>query len=591
MSDAPAPRPRGLRLFPKLLLLTLAIGLVPLLLLSASMLNTNADALRHSTRELHLSLASDARRAVRMDLAAAKAELVGIGQLLIAPGLGDDATRLALAGSKVTASEAIDFAAIYSPGGRLVVALRAKETAKIDPPAQLDGEVLAQLAPGKLVPGSVREGPDGPLLPLYVSIEVAGERRAIVGTALDLRPLCRTVAELSERRLGGVGSVMVVNEKRELLVAPDPARVLHHESLAQLGIFSALVGSMGFRQELGAAPEFMQDGVEMLGALEAMPEMNWGVIVQQPRELAYHSLIIMRRSVIAAALLMALLAIVAGVLVSRRLTQPIAQLEQASREIGARHFDQVPAEVAARADELGSLGRAFDAMASDLRTSEAKLIQETQARTSLSRYLPGDVVELILNDPSRLKLGGERREITVLFADVVAFTKLAEQHPPELIVALLNELFTFATEIVERRGGIIDKFIGDCAMAVWGTPDSKEDDAARAVLAATDLRRWLDTANRKWRITFGVEIQMAMGIHTGPAVAGNIGSERRMDYTVIGDTVNLAARLEAKAAPGQILISGFTKTKLSLDEFELNALGETRLAGREMPIDLFEVLE
>jgi class 3 adenylate cyclase len=374
-------------------------------------------------------------------------------------------------------------------------------------------------------------------------------------------------------------------------VARDPARVTKRESLAQLGIFSALVGSMGFRQELGAAPEFMLDGVPMLGALEAMPEMGWGVIVQQPRELAYHSLVVMRRSVIAAALAVALLAAIAGTFVSRRLTRPIAQLEEASHAIGARHFEKVPPEVSSRSDELGALGRAFDAMASDLRSSEANLVRETQARASLSRYLPGDVVELILNDPSRLKLGGERREITVLFADVVAFTKLSEQHPPELIVALLNELFTFATEIVERRGGIIDKFIGDCAMAVWGTPETKPDDAERAVLAATDLRRWLDTANRKWRVTFGVEIQMAMGIHTGPAVAGNIGSERRMEYTVIGDTVNLAARLEGKAAPGQILLSGATYAKLPREAFELNNLGASKLAGRDGSIELFEVVE
>ena len=229
-------------------------------------------------------------------------------------------------------------------------------------------------------------------------------------------------------------------------------------------------------------------------------------------------------------------------------------------------------------------------MAVDLRTSETKLVRETQARASLSRYLPGDVVELILNDPGRLKLGGERREVTVLFADVVAFTKLAEQHPPELIVALLNELFTFATEIVERRGGIIDKFVGDCAMAVWGTPETKPDDAERAVLAATDLGRWLDTANRSWKQPLGVEIQRAMGLHAGPVVAGTLGRERRRDYTVSGDTVNLASRLEGKAAPGQILISAATREKLH-EDIEVNSLGDAKLPGRAQAVQLFEVLE
>jgi adenylate cyclase len=597
MSDAIATAPRGLRLFAKLLILTLLIGLVPLLALSFAMLDTNAAALRNVTRQLHLSLASDANRAVEAELAATRTELTGIGQLLLAPGLGDDQTRLTLAGAKVTSSHALDYAAIYDPGGKMIVALKATEAGPIDPPRQLTGEILGQLGEGKLTPGAVRTAalatastPVRPLLPLYVALYLNGERKLIVGTAIDLTPLCKAAADLNEQRLGGVGSVLVVNEKRELVVAPDPERVAAHESLAAHGIFSAIVGNMGFRQKIGLSPEFTQDGVEMLGALEAIPEQGWAVIVQEPRAVAYHSLIVMRQSVIALALLVALAAAISGVVFARRLAKPIAQLEEASRAIGARHFEKVPADVSSRGDEVGSLGRAFDSMAVDLRASEKKLIKETEARASLSRYLPGDVVELILNDPGRLKLGGERREITVLFADVVAFTKLSEQHPPELIVALLNELFTFATEIVERRGGIVDKFIGDCAMAVWGTPDTKPDDAERAVMAASDLRRWLDTANRKWKQKFGVEIQMAMGLHTGPAVAGNIGSERRMEYTVIGDTVNLAARLEGKAAPGQILISNATRLKLP-DDLPVNALGEAKLAGRAQSVEIFEVLE
>jgi len=578
MSDAIATAPRGLRLFAKLLILTLLIGLVPLLALSFAMLDTNAAALRNVTRQLHLSLASDANRAVEAELAATRSELTGIGQLLLAPGLGDDQTRLTLVGAKVTSSHALDYAAVYDPGGKMIVALKAAESGPIDPPRQLAGEILGQLGEGKLIPGTVRSGalvtPSTqvrPLLPLYVALYLNGERTLIVGTAIDLTPLCKAAADLNEQRLGGVGSVLVVNEKRELVVAPDPERVAAHESLAAHGIFSAIVGNMGFRQKIGLSPEFTQDGVEMLGALEAIPEQGWAVIVQEPRAVAYHSLIVMRQSVIALALLVALAAAISGVVFARRLAKPIAQLEEASRAIGARHFEKVPADVSSRGDEVGSLGRAFDSMAIDLRASEKKLIKETEARASLSRYLPGDVV-------------------TVLFADVVSFTKLSEQHPPELIVALLNELFTFATEIVERRGGIVDKFIGDCAMAVWGTPDTKPDDAERAVMAACDLRRWLDTANRKWKQKFGVEIQMAMGLHTGPAVAGNIGSERRMEYTVIGDTVNLAARLEGKAAPGQILISNATRLKLP-DDLPINALGDAKLPGRAQSVELFEVLE
>jgi class 3 adenylate cyclase len=200
------------------------------------------------------------------------------------------------------------------------------------------------------------------------------------------------------------------------------------------------------------------------------------------------------------------------------------------------------------------------------------------------------VVEAILKDPLKLRLGGERREVTVLFADVVSFTRLAEQQPPEVIVTLLNELFTFATEIVQRRGGITDKFIGDCVMAVFGTPEQHADDALRAVQAAEDLRRWLDTANRKWRRQFGLELRLAMGLSTGPAVAGNIGSEKRMEYTVIGDAVNVAARLESMAAPGQILLSEATKARLP-QGYPLKGLGESTVRGRSGTTRIYEVTE
>jgi adenylate cyclase len=224
-----------------------------------------------------------------------------------------------------------------------------------------------------------------------------------------------------------------------------------------------------------------------------------------------------------------------------------------------------------------------------LEAKEREVVTQTQVRAALSRYLSPDVVDLIVSNPDQLRLGGERREVTIFFADVVGFTRLSESQPPEIIVALLNELFTFATEIIQRRGGIIDKFIGDCVMAVWGSPQSHPDDALRAVQAAEDLRRWLDVGNRRWRARWGIEIQLAIGIHTGPAVAGNVGSEKRMEYTVIGDTVNVAARIESMAQPGQILVSEATRERISDSGVELVPAGERQLHGRTAATRIFEV--
>ena len=229
-------------------------------------------------------------------------------------------------------------------------------------------------------------------------------------------------------------------------------------------------------------------------------------------------------------------------------------------------------------------------MAHDLRDTEQKVIEEATVRQSLSRFLSPDVVDMVVRDPSRLRLGGEVREVTVLFADVCGFTQILEKVAPEKTVALLNELFTVATEIIQKQGGIVDKFVGDAVMAVWGAPENRPDDAQRAVRAADDLRRWVGTANRRWRQHYGVEIALAFGLNTGPAVAGNIGSEKRMEYTVIGEVVNVAARLETMAQPGQILMSEATQRAVA-GTVPLRALGEKGLYGRAHTTLLFEVPE
>ena len=578
---------KGPSIFVRLLALTLIVALLPLLGLGAAMINRNAATLDYLTRRLHLEVAADVRRAVEAQVERTREELTGIGQLLLAPGLGDDERRLALVGAKVTESGLFDAITLYDKNGQRALTVKAKEVPAQPAPQQLDPTLLRSLDKGQLIAGEILPGPK---LQLFLPVHSGSEVRATLMAAISLDGLCALVGELGESRLQWHDAIFVVDEQRRLLVAADTARVAARESLAGKGIFAAAKGDVSFTNRIGFSPEFVEDGRAMLGAVEVLPLLGWAVVAREPRAEAYRSLDELRRSIALAVLAAALAALVGGALMSRRLTRPIAQLVLATSDLAARRWSKVAPEVTGRGDELGSLGRAFDHMSEELDRSEKQLVQETRARSSLSRYLSAEVVELVLHHPERMKLGGERREITVLFADVVAFTRLAETQPPEIIVALLNDLFTFATEIVEKRGGIIDKFIGDCVMAVWGTPESAEDDALRAVLAAEDLRRWLDTANRKWRQKFGVQIQMAMGINTGPAIAGNIGSEKRMEYTVIGDTVNLAARLEALAQPGQILLSETTRARVG-DRMLLKSLGESAIHGRKGRTIVYEVPE
>jgi adenylate cyclase len=183
----------------------------------------------------------------------------------------------------------------------------------------------------------------------------------------------------------------------------------------------------------------------------------------------------------------------------------------------------------------------------------AQVQKEVETRASLSRFLSAAAVEEVLSGRMKVNMAGQNAEVTVLFADIRGFTTMSGQMPPEEVVRFLNAFFGEAVDAVERHGGVVDKFIGDCVMAVWGAVDQREDGARKALTAA------LEMVQRAGKITVkGVPLEVGVGINTGPAVVGAIGAARRLDYTAIGATVNLAARLCGIAATGQVLVTSDT---------------------------------
>ncbi|MBI4494384.1 MAG: response regulator [Chloroflexi bacterium] len=207
-------------------------------------------------------------------------------------------------------------------------------------------------------------------------------------------------------------------------------------------------------------------------------------------------------------------------------------------------------------------------------------------RRSLERYLAPPAVEQVLNEPE-LTVGGRRQVATVLFGDLRGFTSLTATLEPERVVAVLNAHLGKMAEIVLRYDGMVDKFVGDAIMAVFGPPIPMADDAIRAVLAALEMQ----TAVAGLQIPGldGVRLPVGIGINTGEVVAGNIGSDRRLEYTVIGDAVNLAARLEQAAGPGQVVISHHTQELVS-HVVQTHDLGTLRVKGREEWVRAYAVL-
>jgi adenylate cyclase len=267
-----------------------------------------------------------------------------------------------------------------------------------------------------------------------------------------------------------------------------------------------------------------------------------------------------------------------------------APLLGSQRLLGLLYVDNNQRSAAFTQDELNvfSLVAAQAAAALDSALAHQQLAQSAIQRSALERFLAPEVVELITQDPEGMRLGGRNQKVSVMFADIRGFTTLSESMPPEQIVEILNSYFTHVTDVIFDHGGTLDKYIGDAVMALFGAPISKGVDAINAVRAAVDLQKMVtqlnrDAAARKWP-----ELQVGIGINTGIVTAGNIGSPRRFDYTVIGDSVNTASRLMSKATGGQIIISQSTAEELT-GEFALHPLEPLQVKGKARLVPAFEV--
>jgi len=407
-----------------------------------------------------------------------------------------------------------------------------------------------------------------------------GRPSGYVTARVDLRSLGPTLEAIAARRFGGHGvKLLIATHERRAVASFGVGGVTPGGSVADLPIWRSLPAETPWDRAVSVVSEHEAGGVREVGALETVPTLGWAVAIWRPEPVAYAALAEMRRQGMWVALGAALLALVVGFLTARGVTRPILRLVEQTRVIAERRWRDVQ-PLPARRDEIGELGQSLGSMAKELESSEEEIARQAKLRGDLSRFMSGDLVEAIVRGAHSLELGGKRAEVTVLFADVVGFTPLSEARGAEQVVSLLNELFSMMSEIVFRHGGTVDKFIGDCLMAVWGAPVPREDHAARALSAAEDMMRFLETANEEYKARFDIEVRLGIGVNSGEVIVGNIGSDKRMEYTVIGDVVNVAARLESIARPNEVLVAEGTKALVE-GAFDFRFLGEKKLSGRK----------
>ena len=279
---------------------------------------------------------------------------------------------------------------------------------------------------------------------------------------------------------------------------------------------------------------------------------------------------------------LAMLAVGVGgaVALAAALARPIVRLMQGTRAVADGDFS-VSLPVTSR-DELGTLTAAFNDMARSL--GEKEMIKR-----AFSRYVAREVVDEILKDPEQLALTGARRDVTVLFCDIRGFTATAESLPPEEVVELLNEFYELMIEATFKYDGTLDKFLGDGVMAVFGAPLFRPDHALMAAKAALAMQAGIRELSAR-RVHAGKSpLAVGIGVNAGEVIAGTVGSHARMEYTVVGDSVNLAARLESCAVPGQILISADTYERLK-GAVRGQPLGRFDVKGKDKWVEVCELL-
>ncbi|MBW3003525.1 adenylate/guanylate cyclase domain-containing protein [Candidatus Woesearchaeota archaeon] len=217
--------------------------------------------------------------------------------------------------------------------------------------------------------------------------------------------------------------------------------------------------------------------------------------------------------------------------------------------------------------------------------------EKEKIKSAFKQYVMPAIIDEMLKDPSKLKLGGERKNLTILFSDIRGFTTISEQLGPEKLVELLNEYLTAMTDIILENRGVVDKFIGDAIMAFWNAPLDEPKHTIQAVQSAVLMIEGLKRCNKDWAARGFPEVKIGIGLNSGDVIVGNMGSEQRFDYTCLGDHVNLAARLESsnKFYSTEIIISENIYKQVK-GHFVIRELDKVIVKGKTVPIDIYEVI-
>ncbi len=404
---------------------------------------------------------------------------------------------------------------------------------------------------------------------VFIGVPLGGKNRAAVaGYRLD-----GLIKTFSTR---GITDSFVVNSKGDVLVHTDSKIILAGENFSELEIVKRMIKS----PVNNGYTRFMNDGKNYFGSFKKTGFAGLGVISTVPEDIALAEVYNIQRRNIYIMIIVLNVAVFIVFFFAKSITKPIFRLRRATEQIENGDYD-ISIESSSN-DEIGDLTRSFVHMGRGLQERE-------KMKDAFGRFVNKEIADMVLKD--EIKLGGERKDAVVMFTDIRSFTAISEKLPPEKVVEFLNEYFTEMVLCVHETGGVVDKYIGDAIMAVWGTPVSTGNDIENAVDSALSMRKRLVQFNKKRGDEDNPVIRMGCGINSGPVIAGQIGSLDRMEYTIIGDTVNLASRIEALNKPfgTDILITSGMRESVE-DVYDIVLMQKIMVKGKESTQEIYAVL-
>lgn len=410
-----------------------------------------------------------------------------------------------------------------------------------------------------------------------------GAFHGVIGVDIDLGDLSRFLQTLN---LGPSGVALILNEAGSVVAFPEVDRVVVTDGndartvrLEELDVPQLRAAAHEYSQTRSPQGTVTVAGRRHLYSLRdfpVTPSRNWKLVIAVAEDDFVGDVKRANRIALAIGVAVLLLSVGFAAVLSRSISRPVVQLTDEANRIRDFHLEG-EVTIHSQIREIELLGLAIAAMKSSLH--------------AFRKYVPAELVRQLIRSGEEARVGGHRRELTLLFSDIEGFTSLSEAMEPEALMVHLSEYLDEVTRIVMRHQGTVDKYIGDAVMAFWGAPLPDTEHARHACAAALRCRERIDELNERWRREGKVPLPTRIGIHTGETVVGNMGSSERLNYTAIGDSVNLASRLEGanKFFGTRILVSGATRDEVA-DEFLVRPIAVAAVKGKKEGVAVFELM-